>query len=86
MARNAVKVAVTIPAELYRAIETARRGRSQTRSAVVQEALREWLRGAKHAELLRQYEAGYRRRPESQREIETALATAVGLLHDDEEW
>jgi metal-responsive CopG/Arc/MetJ family transcriptional regulator len=86
MPRNAIKVAITIPADLFRAIEAARRGRSQTRSAAVQEALRQWLRAEKRAALTRQYEAGYRRRPESQREIDAALVTAVGLLHDDEEW
>jgi hypothetical protein len=52
----------------------------------VQEALRQWLRAESRATLTRQYEAGYRRRPESQREIDAALVTAVGLLHDDEEW
>jgi metal-responsive CopG/Arc/MetJ family transcriptional regulator len=86
MARNAVKVAVTVPAELFRAVESARRGRSQTRSAAFQEALRQWLRAEQRSALVRQYEAGYRRRPESQREIDAALVTAVGLLHDDEEW
>jgi metal-responsive CopG/Arc/MetJ family transcriptional regulator len=86
MARNAVKVAVTIPANLFRAVETARRGRAQTRSGAIQEALRQWLRAERDKALLHQYEAGYRRRPESQREINEALVTAVGLLHDDEEW
>lgn len=86
MRRNAVKVAVTVPADLFRAVEAARRGRAQTRSAAVQEALRQWLRAEQRASLVRQYEAGYRRRPESRREIDAALATAMGLLHDDEEW
>jgi metal-responsive CopG/Arc/MetJ family transcriptional regulator len=86
MPRHAVKVAVTIPADLFRAVEAARRGRAQTRSAAVQEALRQWLLAEKRAALVRQYEAGYRRRPESRREVDAALATAAGLFHDDEDW
>lgn len=82
----AVKIAVSIPSELYRAVETARKRRARSRSAVVQEALRQWLRGQAHAELIREYEAGYRRKPESQREVDAAMATATGLLRDEDDW
>jgi Arc/MetJ-type ribon-helix-helix transcriptional regulator len=86
MPSGVAKVAVTVPVELFREVEAARKRRAQTRSAVVQEALRQWLRAQKHATLVREYEEGYRRRPETRREIDEALATAAGLLHDDEEW
>jgi metal-responsive CopG/Arc/MetJ family transcriptional regulator len=86
MPSGVAKVAVTIPLDLFRQVEAARKRRAETRSAVVQEALRHWLRAEKHAVLAREYEAGYRRRPETRREIDEALATAVGLLDDDEEW
>jgi len=86
MPSGVVKVAVTVPTDLFREVEGARKRRAQTRSAVVQEALRHWLRAQKHATLVREYEAGYRRRPESRRDIDEALATSTGLLHDDEEW
>ena len=82
----AVKIAVTVPRELYKAIESARKRSATSRSAVVQEALRHWLRHQAHAELVREYEAGYRRKPEGKREIDAAMATAVGLLRDEEEW
>lgn len=82
----AVKIAVSVPADLYRAVEGARKQRTQSRSAVVQEALRQWLRAQAHAELVREYEAGYRRKPEGRREIDAAMATAVGLLRDEEDW
>ena len=86
MSSRAVKVAVTVPAQLFRELEGVRRRRSQTRSAAVQEALRHWLRAQQHATLVREYEAGYRRKPETRREIDEALVTAVGLLRDEEEW
>ena len=80
------KVAVSLPDELFRALESARRRARKTRSSVVQEALRDWLRRQARAELVRDYEEGYRRSSETTREVESALATAVGLLADDDEW
>lgn len=86
MPKTAAKMAVSLPDELYRALESARRRARKTRSAVVQEALRDWLRRQAQADLVREYEAGYRRRPETAREIEAALATATGLLTSDDDW
>lgn len=86
MAKNAAKVAVSLPEPLYRALERARRRTGKSRSALMQEALREWLRRGVEADLLRNYEAGYRAQPEGERDAEAALATAVALLGDDEKW
>jgi metal-responsive CopG/Arc/MetJ family transcriptional regulator len=85
-ARSAAKVAVSIPGALYGAVEEARRRSGKSRSAVVQQALRVWLRTELEAQLVRDYEAGYRTHPEDAGEIESALATALGLLRDDEAW
>ncbi len=87
MPRSAAKIAVSLPDELYRALEGARRKAGRSRSAVVQEALREWLRRQLRGDLVREYEAGYRRSPEDAQEIEAALATAAGLLSTDaDDW
>jgi metal-responsive CopG/Arc/MetJ family transcriptional regulator len=86
VAKGTAKVAVSLPDELYRALENARRRARKTRSAVVQEALRDWLGQRARAELVRDYEEGYRRRPETAREAEAALATTIGLLTRDDEW
>jgi metal-responsive CopG/Arc/MetJ family transcriptional regulator len=86
MPKSAAKVAVSIPGPLYEAVEGARLRAGKTRSAVVQEALRDWLRREVQAELVREYEAGYRASPEDAGEIESALVTAVGLLRDEEDW
>ena len=86
MTTTAVKVAVSVPADLFRAVETARKRRRQSRSGAVQEALRQWLRNRAQAELMRDYEAGYRKHPEARREIDAALSTAVDLLKDEDDW
>jgi metal-responsive CopG/Arc/MetJ family transcriptional regulator len=86
MAKSTAKVAVSLPVDLYRALEGARRRARKSRSAVVQQALREWLRREAQADLVREYEEGYRRKPEDARDVEAALATAVGLFRDDEGW
>lgn len=81
----ATKVAVSIPSDLYRAVERARKRHRKTRSAVMQDALRHWLRHEAEMVLVREYEAGYRRRPETRREVKAAEAAAVRLL-GAEDW
>ena len=85
MRRLATKVAVSIPKDLYQALERARKKNGKSRSAVVQNALRHWLNQQQEAEQVRQYVEGYRRMPET--EEETARVDAVSrraLL--TEEW
>jgi metal-responsive CopG/Arc/MetJ family transcriptional regulator len=84
MRRSATKVAISIPGPLYEAVERLRKASDMSRSALVQEALRHWFECQARATLVRAYEAGYRRRPESRREIEAAEAAAVRLLATQE--
>jgi len=84
MPKVAAKVAVSLPEDLYRAVERARKRNGKTRSAVMQDALRFWLRHQEELALVREYEEGYRRRPEGRREIEAAEAAAVQLLRADD--
>jgi metal-responsive CopG/Arc/MetJ family transcriptional regulator len=85
MAKLATKVAVSIPSRLYEAVERVRKASGKSRSAVIQDALRHWLDSQAQAARVREYEAGYRRRPEGRREIEAAEAAAVRLLAT-EDW
>ena len=85
MAKPATKVAISIPSGLFRAVERIRRASGKSRSAVIQDALRHWLDSQTHAALVREYQAGYRRKPEGRREINAAEAAAVRLL-STEEW
>jgi metal-responsive CopG/Arc/MetJ family transcriptional regulator len=85
MAKVATKVAVSIPDDLYRAIERIRKRSGKSRSVVMQAALRYWLRHQAEVSLVREYEEGYRGRPEGRREVEAAKAAAMHLLRS-EEW
>jgi metal-responsive CopG/Arc/MetJ family transcriptional regulator len=80
MPRASTRVAISLPADLYRAVERARRRTRQSRSAVVQDAIRHWLEQQEQTILIREYEAGHRRKPESRREVKAAEAAAVRLL------
>ena len=85
MTKTATKVGISIPHALYRKVEETRRKSGKSRSAVMQEALRYWLFQQKQRVLIRQYEAGYRMKPESRREIQAAEASATRLL-SSQEW
>lgn len=80
MPQTVIKVAVSLPMGLYSAVEGAREETALTRSALVQDALRLWLRDR---DLRRQREAyveGYRKDPEDSGEAAAAEATAARLL------
>lgn len=85
MARTNTKVAVSLPTDLYRSLEKARKQRGQSRSALVQEALRFWIERQRRWGLVREYRAGYYRLPESAGEIEDAEKAAVATLAE-EDW
>ncbi|WP_447973507.1 ribbon-helix-helix domain-containing protein [Nitrospira sp. Kam-Ns4a] len=60
MPRPSTKVAVSLPSELFRAVERARKKSGKSRSAVLQATIRHWLKQQEQAVLIRDYEAGYR--------------------------
>lgn len=80
MSKIATKVAVSLPDNLYRAVEQARKKSGKSRSAVMQDALHHWLRQQEQAVLIREYEAGYQKKPESKQEIKAAETSAVHLF------
>jgi len=78
--RSRDKVAVSLPRTLLDAIERVRQRSGETRSAVFERALAQYVAAAGRAERERQYVAAYRRRPESTREQRAALVTALEAL------
>jgi len=72
---RAQKIAISVPRAVFRELERKRRALKRTRSALVTEALRQYLsQGALSEEELR-YVRGYLREPEDEREA-AAIAEA----------
>ncbi len=69
-----VKLAVSLPEELFEDVERARKRRGVSRSAVVQTGLRAWLQAQREAERSRKYLAAHRARPESAADVAEAAA------------
>ena len=78
------KIAMSLPVDLYRAVERIRKTTGRPRSALIQEALRYWLERQREQALARRYESGYRLHPEDSDEIRRAEAAAVRLLASQE--
>lgn len=80
------KVAVSIPQVTLRSIERARKALGASRSAIVTQALEEWLArraiGGKDAK----YRAGYLRKPESPDEVAGAEIIAIDAMSSWEPW
>jgi metal-responsive CopG/Arc/MetJ family transcriptional regulator len=86
MSRPAAKIALSLPEDLLREIERARKRRGKTRSALVQDALRLWLHRESDASLVREWEEGYRRMPEGRAEIDAAEATGKLAFDPEDDW
>jgi Arc/MetJ-type ribon-helix-helix transcriptional regulator len=70
------KVTISIPSETLASIERARRPLRKSRSAVVTEALAQWLRSREPSDADRRYAEAYLRIPERAADTE-AIATAA---------
>lgn len=69
MARSAVKLAISLPPEEFREMESIRRKFKTSRSAVVRQALRTYFQARRQQALVRQYVEGYRNYPEALEEL-----------------
>lgn len=78
MTRHA-RIAVTVPAETFVALELARKKLRKTRSAAISTAIVEWLRGLETSESDRRYVEGYLRQPEAAGEAE--VWTRASTMH-----
>lgn len=85
MRKTPAKVAISLPPDLYRAVERARKKQGQSRSAFLQDAVRHWLEQRQKAGQIQQYIEGYRRMPETRREIEEAEVSSRDMFAA-EEW
>lgn len=76
------KVAFSLPPSLHRTVEAARKRTRQSRSAVMQEALRLWLARDQEARRVREYVEGYKRRPETRGDHGSFEDTALDAWTD----
>jgi hypothetical protein len=74
MTSHTSKIAVSLPAQTLRSVETARRRLGRSRSSVVAEALDAWVAAQSSSAADRAYLAAYARQPEPAEEV---LATSV---------
>ncbi len=86
MSNTSVKIAISVPRQLFSLVERCCKSARVSRSSLIAQALREWMSRGQRAATLKQYAAGYRRRPETL--DDAALANRVAALADaaDEEW
>lgn len=82
---NAKKIATSLPAEQFRALEQIRRRLKLKRSEAVQQALSLWLAGREEDEQVRRYVAGYQRRPEDA-PAARAYVRAWATGQESEDW
>ncbi len=84
MSAQTIKVAISLPKEEFRALEKRRRQLKQSRSAVIAEAIRQWLKAQQESEDIRRYIKGYQRHPETEEEFAGFDEIAQQLLADTE--
>ncbi len=85
MPAQTVKIAISLPKEEFRAVEKRRRQLKQSRSAVIAEAIRNWLKAQREAEDVRRYIESYQKYPETEKEI-TDVGAISSIALADEEW
>ena len=75
-----VKVAVSLPKEQFRLAERRRRLLHVSRSAMVREALQQWLKKLEEHEAVRRYVEGYQRQPQSRQDARAMQQTSMEAL------
>ena len=71
----AIKLAVSVPKDLFDKVERKRKKRGLTRSAVVQVGLQAWLDALHEYDRVQKYIRGYEKYPETEDEL--AMSTAI---------
>ena len=74
------KVAISLPANLLKKVESIRKTTGESRSAFIRRAIESALAARDREALIAKYEDGYRKNPETPDEIAAAEAAAIALL------
>jgi len=81
--QNSLKIAISIPKEDFEKIEALRHKMKIGRSALVDKAIRFWLDSIEREKLIREYEEGYRNRPESIGEVKAMEKAAAEAFQEE---
>ncbi len=79
------KIAISLPKEDFDRIEKIRKKMKLNRSAVIDMAIRFWLAHLEKERMIRQYEEGYKKKPESVEEVK-AMEQASAEAFKEEGW
>jgi len=83
--RKSVKFAVSIPWEEFKELETIRKKAGLSRSGFLLATFRAWKEAREKERLVREYENGYRQKPEDA-SIAEAMATTSAESMSEEDW
>ena len=85
---NAIKIAISLPKEDFKLLETMRKRMGISRSALIDRAIHYWLAKREEEEKIRQYIEGYKRHPETPGELEelAAMEKAQAETMEKEDW
>lgn len=67
--RNTLKIAISLPKEDFYKLEQIRKKLGFCRSTIIDKAIRFWLGYREQEELIKRYQEGYSKKPESIQEI-----------------
>jgi len=82
--RNTLKIAISLPKEDYYKLEQVRKKLGFGRSTIIDKAIRFWLGYREREELIKRYQEGYKKKPESIQEIEAfEKASAEAFKSED---
>lgn len=78
------KIAISLPKEDFDKIERLRKKLGFERSAIIDKAIRFWLGHLEEEELIKRYEQGYRKKPESVQEIKAMEEAAADAFAEED--
>ena len=80
---NTEKIAISLPTEVYREVEKARKATAETRSAFIRRAIELALKDREQKALIKKYVDGYEKNPETEEEVNAAQASAAALFAEE---
>jgi metal-responsive CopG/Arc/MetJ family transcriptional regulator len=82
--RNTLKIAISLPKEDFYKLEQIRKKLGFGRSTIIDKAIRFWLSYREQEDLIKRYREGYRKKPESIKEIEAFEKAAAEAFKSED--